>query len=64
MTWPNVKLGEHVVVQNGYAFKSEEYSEDNSGINICGGLIIFSGWIDWTKSNYWPKQKTENLDMV
>ena len=27
MTWPNVKLGEHVVVQNGYAFKSEEYAE-------------------------------------
>jgi type I restriction enzyme S subunit len=60
--WETKKVEEVSDVLTGYAFKSEEYTINKKEINICGGLIIFSGWIDWSKSNYWPLQKTEGLE--
>lgn len=60
--WKFEYVSEVSDIISGYAFKSEEYSEDINDVKICGGLIIYSGWVDWAKANYWPKSKVNGLD--
>jgi len=49
--WPCEPLKKHVDVLAGYAFQSQGFVE--SGIRICGGLIIAPDRIKWEECKYW-----------
>ena len=49
--WPCEPLKKHVDVLAGYAFKSQGFVD--SGIRICGGLIIAPDRIKWEECKYW-----------
>ena len=49
--WPCEPLRKHVDVLAGYAFKSQGFVD--SGIRICGGLIIAPDRIKWEECKYW-----------
>ena len=50
--WEHAPLGEHVDILVGFPFKSSGYVDE--GVNICGGLIIGQGKIDWGACKHWP----------
>ncbi len=50
MIWPTIKLGECVSVQNGYAFKSEEYSD--SGHFVMRITNVQQGYISNNNPKY------------
>ena len=52
MGWIKERLESHIDVLAGYPFDSSQYVE-GGGINICGGLIIMPGWIDWSQCKKW-----------
>ena len=52
MGWIRERLESHIDVLAGYPFDSSQYVE-SGGINICGGLIIMPGWIDWGQCKKW-----------
>ena len=45
------KIEKHINLLSGYPFKSEQYVE--TGINICGGLIIMPQKIKWDECVHW-----------
>ena len=49
--WPCEPLKKHVDILAGYAFKSQGFVD--SGIRICGGLIIAPDRIKWEECKYW-----------
>ena len=49
--WPCELLKKHVDVLAGYAFQSKGFVE--SGIRVCGGLIIAPDRIKWEECKYW-----------
>jgi restriction endonuclease S subunit len=49
--WPCELLKKHVDVLAGYAFQSKGFVE--SGIRVCGGLIISPDRIKWEECKYW-----------
>lgn len=53
--WPCEPLRRHVDVLAGYAFKSQGFVD--SGIRICGGLIIAPDRIKWEECKYWNSSK-------
>lgn len=53
--WPCEPLKKHVDVLAGYAFKSQGFVD--SGIRICGGLIIAPDRIKWEECKYWKSSK-------
>ena len=53
--WPCEPLKKHVDVLAGYAFKSQWFVD--SGIRICGGLIIAPDRIKWEECKYWKSSE-------
>ena len=53
--WPCEPLKKHVDVLAGYAFKSQGFVD--SGIRICGGLIIAPDRIKWEECKYWKSSE-------
>ena len=51
-SWKKEIIEQHIDLLSGYPFKSENYVD--SGINICGGLIIMPQRIEWEKCVHWP----------
>ena len=51
MQWRKEPLGNHIDVLTGFPFDSTGYV--NSGIKICGGLIIMPDTINWSDCKYW-----------
>ena len=49
--WVTEPLDKHADILAGYPFDSSQYSQ--SGIKICGGLIIMPDRIAWENANYW-----------
>ncbi|HYF68753.1 MAG TPA: restriction endonuclease subunit S [Ohtaekwangia sp.] len=60
--WPIKELGQLASVLTGYPFKSAEYTDDETGIRLCGGLIIMPNTINWQESRKWPKDRIEGLE--
>ena len=50
--WKKEPLGNHVNLLSGFPFDSTGYA--NSGVKICGGLIIMPGRINWQDCKWWP----------
>lgn len=53
--WPCEPLKKHVDILAGYAFRSQGFVD--SGIMICGGLIIAPDRIKWEECKYWKSSK-------
>lgn len=51
LNWKKEKTEHHIDLLSGYPFKSEQYVD--SGINICGGLIIMPQRIEWDSCVHW-----------
>ncbi len=53
--WPKVRLGDIVDFLTGYPFKSDQYTEDSSGIRLLRGDNIVQGRLRWEGVKRWPK---------
>ena len=49
--WKVNKVENHIDLLSGFPFDSSQYTE--SGINICGGLIIMPQRIEWNDCKHW-----------
>lgn len=49
--WKTEKAETHIDLLSGFPFDSSLYTE--SGVNICGGLIIMPQRIDWNDCKHW-----------
>lgn len=54
MKWEEVKLGEHVDLVSGPAFKSTEFTDNPDDVPLIKGENIGVGFILWEKSKYYP----------
>jgi type I restriction enzyme, S subunit len=54
MKWEEVKLGEHVDLVSGPAFKSTEFTSNPNDVPLIKGENIGVGCILWEKSKYYP----------
>lgn len=61
MDWAVSKIGDHVNLLSGHAFKSKNYSDTNSGIKLLRGDNIMQGYFRWKGVKYWDKNIPENL---
>ena len=55
MGWSKEKTENHIDLLSGFPFQSEQYVD--SGVNICGGLIIMPQRIQWEECKHWPSVK-------
>jgi len=53
--FPLTTLSDVCEVISGFAFKSAEYSENQSHINLVRGQNISHGFLDWKLGKYWEK---------
>lgn len=60
--WEKKKVEAIANILTGFAFKSENYSSNENDIKICGGLIVYPQFIDWSRANYWPVEKVAGLE--
>ncbi|OPJ59646.1 restriction endonuclease subunit S [Clostridium oryzae] len=60
--WKKENAEKHIDIISGYAFKSEQYSDNEDDIKICGGLIIYNDYIDWSKAIRWNRNNVDNLE--
>ena len=49
--WKTDKAENHIDLLSGFPFDSSKYTE--SGVNICGGLIIMPQRIEWKDCKHW-----------
>lgn len=62
MTELSIKpIGKHIDQLNGFAFKSELFNQDNSGIRLCRGINITRGKLRFDSSNemYWDDESID-----
>ena len=55
LNWKKDNAEHHIDLLSGYPFKSEQYVD--SGVNICGGLIIMPQRIEWDSCVHWATTK-------
>ena len=55
--WPFVSLEEVTNISTGYAFRSEEYTNDFGSIKLCRGANVLPGRLDWQDLACWPHSK-------
>ena len=60
--WKFEKLGGHIDLISGFAFKSAQYSEDESDIRLLRGANVSQGNLRWLDVKYWPKSQIESLE--
>lgn len=58
-TWPLVKLGDHVDLLSGFAFKSSSFTSNESDVPLVKGENLHQGFIDWNAAKKWPSTEYE-----
>lgn len=53
------KLSLHAHIQPGFAFESERFTNDASGVALVKGENVQQGFIDWAASKYWPAEDSD-----
>lgn len=53
--WINARLGDHVDLLCGFAFKSKDFTDNRNDIPLVKGSNVHQGYIDWADSKYWPR---------
>ena len=59
--WEKKKCIEICEILSGFAFKSDDYTEDQDAERLCSGLIVMPGYIDWSKCIYWKSSINADL---
>lgn len=59
--WQNVELGEYVDLTAGYAFESDEFTENTDDVPLVKGSNVQQGYIEWEESKYWPREKADEF---
>jgi predicted nuclease of restriction endonuclease-like (RecB) superfamily len=54
------KLSNHVIIDTGFPFKSEQFTSNQSDIPLVKGENLHQGYIDWNGSKYWNKDNTHD----
>lgn len=60
--WSEVKLGEHVDLLSGFAFKSKNFSDNPDDTPLVKGANIHQGFIDWDGAVRWPKDQFNEFE--
>lgn len=60
--WPVVRLGEHVDLDVGFAFKSEEFTDDPHDIRLVRGANIGQGTLKWDQERRFPGRRYAEFD--
>jgi type I restriction enzyme, S subunit len=60
--WRVVRLGDHVDLLCGFAFKSKQFTDDPSDVPLVKGANVHQGFVDWADSKYWPRNDSENYE--
>jgi len=59
--WPLGLLDDLAEIVTGYAFRSNEYVEDDDSIRLCRGANVLPERIDWSDLARWPKAKSDDV---
>lgn len=55
--WPLAKLGDHVDLLAGFAFKSQEFTEAAEDVRLLRGVNIGQGSLRWEQEKRWPNSR-------
>ncbi|WP_419554499.1 hypothetical protein [Candidatus Poriferisodalis sp.] len=55
--WPFAKLGDHIDLLAGYAFKSRDFTEEADDIKLLRGANIGQGCLKWDRERRWPRSR-------
>ena len=55
--WPLAKLGDHVDLLAGFAFKSRDFTEDADDVRLLRGANIGQGSLKWDQAKRWPRSR-------
>jgi type I restriction enzyme S subunit len=56
------KLGEYTEIQPGYAFKSDQFLDDDTQVPLVKGENLQQGYVDWSASKYWRKEEYQDFE--
>ena len=59
--YPVEKLRPNAEIQPGFAFKSEQFTENTDDIALVKGENVHQGYIDWNGAKHWPADEYESL---
>lgn len=60
--WPNVRLGDHVDLTVGFAFKSKQFTENSDDVRLVRGANIGQGSLKWDQERRFPVQRYDEFD--
>ncbi len=55
--WPLAKLGDHIDLLAGFAFKSHDFTEDADDVRLLRGANIGQGSLRWDQAKRWPRSR-------
>lgn len=59
--WNPARLGDHVDLLVGFAFKSAEFTDDRDGIRLLRGDNVGQGRLRWHDARRWPVERTSEF---
>ena len=60
--WRKVRLGDFVDLTTGYAFNSDEFTDNPEDVTLVKGSNVQQGFIDWDESKYWPVKNADEYE--
>jgi type I restriction enzyme S subunit len=58
--WEEVSLGDVADALVGFAFKSASFTDDPNDVRLLRGVNIGQGFLDWSRTAYWPTEDCEH----
>jgi type I restriction enzyme, S subunit len=56
------KLANHAIVDTGFPFKSERFTNDSNDIPLVKGENLQQGYIDWANAKYWSRHDVQDYN--
>jgi len=60
--WPTVRLGDHVDLHVGFAFKSKEFTDEPEDIRLVRGANIGQGTLKWDQKRRFPAERYDEFE--
>jgi type I restriction enzyme S subunit len=60
--WPVVRLGDHVDLQVGFAFKSAEFTENPDDVRLVRGANVGQGQLKWDQERRYPAARYREFE--
>ena len=60
--WAKARLSDHVDIQTGYPFKSDDFTSDPADPKLVRGDNVIQGRFRWDGVKRWPRTKLDGLD--